>query len=71
MKKTLAAVLAFSLVAPALAFAQATPATPARPNAQAPAMAATPATPATPAKKDAAKPNEVRRGPTQAPAPAR
>jgi Ni/Co efflux regulator RcnB len=68
MKKTLAAILAFSLVAPALAFAQATPATPARPNAQAPATAATPATPA---KKDAAKPNEVRRGPTHAPAPAR
>ena len=68
MKKTLAAVLAFSLVAPALACAQATPATPARPNAQAPATAATPATPA---KKDEAKKNEVRRGATQTPAPAR
>lgn len=68
MKKTLAAVLAFSLVAPALAFAQATPATPARPNAQAPATAATPATPA---KKDEAKKNEVRRDATQTPAPAR
>jgi hypothetical protein len=62
MKKTLAAVLAFSLVAPAVAFAQATPATPAtpaRPHAQATAPAATPA------KKEEAKKNEVRRDANQ------